>query len=121
MILIFSKALSNESDLNPSNAYYPGDVVALAFYITMLVFVGIFCIWGAVLKLHNRRSRPTNLDWHSETGMVTKSVLNRFPIRLYEFQSVNVTTLGSNASNETLSVDKEEDQINQESSQNSNF
>lgn len=70
----------------------PGDVVALAFYITMLIILSIFCVGGAMIKIKERRANR-DLDLHSESGMVTKSVLSKFPIRLYELQSVQVSSV----------------------------
>ena len=79
--------VSDQSELPPPD-YKAGDVVALAFYITMVIFVAIFCMWAAVIKYNSRRSDRERPDLHSESGTVTKSVLRRFPVRLYQLREV---------------------------------
>jgi hypothetical protein len=59
------------------------DMVALAFYILMLVILALFCIWGMIIRIVERRERRSR-DLHSRTGTVTKIVLNRFPTRNIE-------------------------------------
>jgi hypothetical protein len=65
------------------------DLVALTFYIIMLTILGLFCIWGTMVKIAERRERRSR-DLHSQTGTVTKIVLNRFPTRDFEMQSLSL-------------------------------
>lgn len=72
-------------DVPKSGEYKPSDVVALAFYITIIVILFILCVGGAIIKFRERWNART-LDLHSNSGMVTKAVLRRFPIRFYQVQ-----------------------------------
>lgn len=99
----------SETDHAEFSSAKPGDVVALAFYITMLIILSIFCVGGAVIKIKERRAHR-EMDLHSESGMVSKSVLSRFPTRLYELQSVDsVETSVDNSSSDHNFQDQNSD------------